>query len=198
MSVTRGSPPEKRPDFPIYDLFVRPGKRLVPAKVHSPCNWLQIRENEMDPVHITFLHTRLFGVFPRWSIGATDPVARDAFYAGNFEVGIEPMALWNYDPRDVWAAGGSILLRYNFLKPGWFSPYFEGAGGGSYMKFRLEDQADGFTYPLRASLGARVPVTERTALMASVGYFHLSNAGREYPNYGINAVLIQIGVVGVP
>ena len=55
-------PAEKKPDFPIYDLFVRPGKRLIPAKVHSPCNWLQIRENEMDPVHITFLHTRLFGV----------------------------------------------------------------------------------------------------------------------------------------
>lgn len=55
-------PPEAKPAFPIYDLFVRPGKRLVPAKVHSPCNWLQIRENEMDPVHITFLHTRLFGV----------------------------------------------------------------------------------------------------------------------------------------
>ncbi len=55
-------PPEKKPVFPLYDLFVRPDKTLKPAKVHSPCNWLQVRENEMDPVHITFLHTRLFGV----------------------------------------------------------------------------------------------------------------------------------------
>ena len=55
-------PPEKKPVFPIYDLFVRPGNRLVPDKVHSPCNWLQVRENEMDPVHITYLHTQLFGV----------------------------------------------------------------------------------------------------------------------------------------
>ena len=55
-------PPEKKPEFPLYDLFVRPDKALKPAKVHSPCNWLQVRENEMDPIHITFLHTRLFGV----------------------------------------------------------------------------------------------------------------------------------------
>ena len=54
-------PPDRIPDFPIYDLFEAKGTRLVPWKVHSPCNWLQVRENEMDPVHITFLHTRLFG-----------------------------------------------------------------------------------------------------------------------------------------
>src|SRR5439155_1078579 len=28
-------------------------------------------------------HTRMFGVFPRWSIGLTDPLARGEFYAGN-------------------------------------------------------------------------------------------------------------------
>ena len=55
-------PPEERPAFPVYDLFERPGARREPIKRHSPCNWLQVRENEMDPIHITFLHTRLFGV----------------------------------------------------------------------------------------------------------------------------------------
>jgi nitrite reductase/ring-hydroxylating ferredoxin subunit len=55
-------PPDRRPDFPIYDLYRKPGTTLLPWKSHTPCNWLQIRENEMDPMHITFLHTRLFGV----------------------------------------------------------------------------------------------------------------------------------------
>jgi nitrite reductase/ring-hydroxylating ferredoxin subunit len=55
-------PPDRQPPFPRYDLFEKPGTRLVPWKAHTPCNWLQIRENEMDPLHITFLHTRLFGV----------------------------------------------------------------------------------------------------------------------------------------
>ena len=55
-------PPEKKPAFPIYDLFIRPGCTLISSKIHNPCNWLQVRENETDPVHISFLHTRLFGV----------------------------------------------------------------------------------------------------------------------------------------
>ena len=55
-------PPDKRPQFPIYDLYRRPGNELVPGRIESPCNWLQIRENEMDPMHVAFLHTRLFGV----------------------------------------------------------------------------------------------------------------------------------------
>jgi nitrite reductase/ring-hydroxylating ferredoxin subunit len=54
-------PPDRMPEFPLYDLYEKPGTRLVPVKVHSPCNWLQVRENEMDPIHITFLHTRTFG-----------------------------------------------------------------------------------------------------------------------------------------
>jgi hypothetical protein len=40
-------------------------------------------------------HTRIFGVFPRWSIGVTDPLARGELYEGNFDFGIEPLALFN-------------------------------------------------------------------------------------------------------
>jgi phenylpropionate dioxygenase-like ring-hydroxylating dioxygenase large terminal subunit len=66
-------PPEKRPALPIYDTFSLPGYRTVPGlKYVMPCNWLQIKENSMDPVHTAFLHTRVaeeqftkaFGVLP--------------------------------------------------------------------------------------------------------------------------------------
>jgi len=55
-------PPEHRPPFPKYDSFYRPGFRRVPGpKYHYPCNWLQILENSMDPVHTAFLHTIVSG-----------------------------------------------------------------------------------------------------------------------------------------
>jgi nitrite reductase/ring-hydroxylating ferredoxin subunit len=55
-------PPEERPAFPIYDSFRRPGFRLIPGrKYFYPCNWLQILENAMDPVHTAFLHTIVSG-----------------------------------------------------------------------------------------------------------------------------------------
>ena len=104
----------------------------------------------------------------------------------------------NFEPRSGWAAGGSLLLHYNFLHGGAIVPFIEGGGGASELQFDLDDEADGFTFPLEASLGFHVLSFERGALTASVGYFHLSNAGREFPNYGINAVMVRIGLLFFP
>jgi phenylpropionate dioxygenase-like ring-hydroxylating dioxygenase large terminal subunit len=50
-------PPAKKPAFPLYDTFELPGFVLMPAgKFSLPCNWLQIKDNSMDPVHTSFLH----------------------------------------------------------------------------------------------------------------------------------------------
>ena len=55
-------PPEEIPDFPILDTYERDGYRLMPGKRYDyPCNWLQILENAMDPVHASFLHTIVAG-----------------------------------------------------------------------------------------------------------------------------------------
>jgi nitrite reductase/ring-hydroxylating ferredoxin subunit len=51
-------PPDKRPAFPILDTYDLPGYRLLArAPVVWPCNWLQVKENSMDPAHLAFLHT---------------------------------------------------------------------------------------------------------------------------------------------
>ncbi|MBM3572969.1 MAG: aromatic ring-hydroxylating dioxygenase subunit alpha, partial [Alphaproteobacteria bacterium] len=34
---------------------------MAPWQIHSPCNWLQVSENSMDPYHTPFLHTRMSG-----------------------------------------------------------------------------------------------------------------------------------------
>ena len=49
-------PPEAAPAFPVYDVHAQPGITHQVDKHHSPCNWLQVRENGMDPVHSVFLH----------------------------------------------------------------------------------------------------------------------------------------------
>jgi phenylpropionate dioxygenase-like ring-hydroxylating dioxygenase large terminal subunit len=51
-------PPEKQPEFPILDTFDLPGYRMVArAPTLWECNWLQVKENSMDPAHLAFLHT---------------------------------------------------------------------------------------------------------------------------------------------
>ena len=50
-------PPEARPEFPIYDIYNTPDNRMLPYSLHFPCNWLQIQDNGIDPIHTVFLHT---------------------------------------------------------------------------------------------------------------------------------------------
>ena len=35
-------PPERTPEFPIYDTFETPGLEMVPYTCSFPCNWLQV------------------------------------------------------------------------------------------------------------------------------------------------------------
>lgn len=69
-------PPEDVPSFPMLDSYDRPGFTLSPGRIYTyPCNWLQILENALDPVHTAFLHTIVsgaqftdeFGVLPELS-----------------------------------------------------------------------------------------------------------------------------------
>ncbi len=55
-------PPDKKPPFPLLDTFELPGYRMsLWPKYEWPCNWLQINDNNVDPVHTVFLHTRVSG-----------------------------------------------------------------------------------------------------------------------------------------
>ncbi|HVC56528.1 MAG TPA: aromatic ring-hydroxylating dioxygenase subunit alpha [Stellaceae bacterium] len=51
-------PPDRQPEFPILDTYDLPGYRLSPrAPTVWECNWLQVKENSMDPAHLMYLHT---------------------------------------------------------------------------------------------------------------------------------------------
>ena len=51
-------PPDKQPPFPIWDTYDLPGYRtILGASRIWPCNWLQMKENSMDPMHGVFLHS---------------------------------------------------------------------------------------------------------------------------------------------
>ena len=48
--------PEPAPLLPRWDLFVWPGVLRDVGRALIPCNWLQIMENSVDPVHLEWLH----------------------------------------------------------------------------------------------------------------------------------------------
>jgi phenylpropionate dioxygenase-like ring-hydroxylating dioxygenase large terminal subunit len=53
-------PPEKKPEFPVLDLYVDPNISVETGHLRTgilDCNWLQINENGMDPIHTAWLHS---------------------------------------------------------------------------------------------------------------------------------------------
>jgi nitrite reductase/ring-hydroxylating ferredoxin subunit len=80
-------PPEKKPPFPMYDKWNVPGMKLAPGpRMPFECNWVQVKENAMDPAHTAILHawegrfSDEFGKFPELSWHET-PVGM-AYFAG--------------------------------------------------------------------------------------------------------------------
>ena len=49
-------PMNKIPEFPHYDAFEIPGNTASPYRIDYNCNWIQVLDAIMDPVHTSFLH----------------------------------------------------------------------------------------------------------------------------------------------
>ena len=65
-------PPEEMPEFPVYDTFELPDMEMVPYRAPFRCNWLQVLDAILDPIHTSFLHSS---------------ISREQFSAGFGEVG---------------------------------------------------------------------------------------------------------------
>lgn len=51
-------PLDRMPVFPTYDFMTIPGIQVVPGiRLQVDCNWMQMKENTMDPAHTFVLHT---------------------------------------------------------------------------------------------------------------------------------------------
>ena len=65
-------PPEEMPEFPVYDTFELPDMEMVPYRAPFRCNWLQVLDAALDPIHTSFLHSS---------------ISREQFSAGFGEIG---------------------------------------------------------------------------------------------------------------
>ena len=55
-------PMDKMPEFPHYDAFEIPGNTPSPYRIDYNCNWIQVLDAIMDPVHTSFLHGQSSGI----------------------------------------------------------------------------------------------------------------------------------------
>jgi 5,5'-dehydrodivanillate O-demethylase len=114
--------PAPAPALPHYDLFVADDALRDVGRAVIPCNWLQIMENSVDPVHLEWLHGRFLGAV-RQERGAPGPdrYARRHVEIGfdAFEHGIIKRRVLEGGSRDDddWAVGHPLVFP-NLLRVG--------------------------------------------------------------------------------
>jgi 5,5'-dehydrodivanillate O-demethylase len=124
--------PTPAPLLPRFDLFVRDDLEREIGITRLPCNWLQIMENSLDPVHLEYLHSvymnyvlKRQGKPPASQTKHHERIAFDLF-----EYGIVKRRLWVGDSEDSdeWQIGHPILFP-NILSVG--------DGGRSQFQIRV-------------------------------------------------------------
>ena len=105
--------PEPAPLLPRIEFMVREDYDHDVGITRVPCNWLQIAENNMDPVHIEFLHMR-FTNYVRERMGqSTVPVRKHQKIDFEvFEYGLIKKRLWEGDHEESleWTVGHPHLF----------------------------------------------------------------------------------------
>ena len=104
-------PMDKIPDFPHYDAFEIPGNTTRPYRIDYKCNWVQVLDAIMDPVHTSFLHGQSSGI--QFSEGFAE-VGEIDFY----ERGIQYLGCNTRRINDnVWVRVNELILP-NFTQAG--------------------------------------------------------------------------------
>ena len=104
-------PPDEIPEFPHYDSFFIPGITTRPYRVNYNCNWLQVLDAIMDPIHTSFLHSQNSGA--QFSEGLGEIGELEIFEKGIQFLGSNTRRVNDY----VWIRVNELILP-NFTQAG--------------------------------------------------------------------------------
>jgi hypothetical protein len=114
---------------------------------------------------------------------------------GSLEVMFEPVFMVTTSPAKTIGEGASLLLRYNFVTGTRWVPFFDLGMGVLHWNLRLPDiLATQFNFTLQGGPGLHFFITDQLAITGQVRLHHISNAGYERPNIGVNSTVYLLGV----
>ena len=111
-------------------------------------------------------------------------------------LGAEAAFLGVTEPTGAYGIGFTPKVIYTFTSFGPLQPYIEGGGGPLWTNFdgRIREQGSDFNFLVWGGAGARYELTAQWALIVGVRFSHISNAGTDSPNSGLNYLLPFAGV----
>ena len=104
-------PMKKIPEFPHYDAFDVSGITRRPYRIDYKCNWIQVLDAIMDPIHTSFLHGQSSGI--QFSKGFAEVGEIEFFERGNQYLGSNTRRV----DDNVWIRINELILP-NFTQAG--------------------------------------------------------------------------------
>ena len=137
------------------------------------------------------------GVFTgglRYGWVLTDPRG-PSFLKGRFEYAVDAVPVFLvFQPANT-AYGFAVNplgLKWNFVSRGRIAPYFELGGGTLFTTHTVPTGTSSINFTSGAALGFH-HLGDKMTWSLDVRYMHLSNAGLENLNPGINTVQVRLG-----
>jgi len=136
-----------------------------------------------------------------WAIGIidygwmlTDVLAEGRWYQGNLEILAELFGGEQFHPDVGYFVGAGPHLRYNFATGTRLVPFIDIGGGVTATDIRNGDLSTTFQFNLQAALGTHWFLRDDLGLTFQWRFIHLSNAGIDYPNLGVNNSSFLLGL----
>jgi lipid A 3-O-deacylase len=155
---------------------------------------------------------------PRYGLGLSLGIGYDPSDAQNF-MSVTGFALYDYD--DIWphrapdqlrfklegSLGGTLLSDSDFmasagflalyyldsLTSSFFRPYIEGGAGLIFTGYKVKGQGSRLNFNPQAGLGMELTSASGSSFWMSLRVHHISNAGINKDNRGINSLVFQMG-----
>lgn len=121
-------------------------------------------------------------------------LGKDRWYRGNIEYRVELFGGAQYSPSSEWLVGLTPHLRYNFATGTRWIPFLDGGAGVTGTGIQHPDLGGTFEFNLQIGGGMHWFVRDNLALTGEVKYMHMSCAGIDKPNRGLNDVIGWIGL----
>jgi hypothetical protein len=121
-------------------------------------------------------------------------LGKDHWYRGNVEYRIELFGGAQYSPSSEWLVGLTPHLRYNFATGTRWIPFLDAGAGVTATSIGHPDLGGTFEFNLQPGIGVHWFVRDNLALTGEVKYMHMSCAGIDKPNLGLNDVIAWVGL----
>jgi len=133
-------------------------------------------------------------ILPHWQVTLTRQPIEPRWYKGRLQFRAEATMMANFSPRNGFAGGLALLLRYSWNTGGRIRPWFQIGAGFLGLDLDIEsDQVDGFAFQPQGGVGVVWMLGGGHAIDVGVRYQHISNAFTKRPNGGIDTMQYTIG-----